>query len=225
MGSLLIPALAISFARVTEWHGTISTDVRRVTTAETARTIVESLEAFRTIHGKVPSAEDGLAPLVPEFLNSPSRDAWGNPFVYAPSADTRWADIISYGADGEPGGVGNAADISGRFGSPTLHSPLVFDILARCAFFILLIIGLLGAGRSPWAAGMLAGMAALLSIALLSTVAHLFDLSLLGILTAILTLACMTGGIAVWRGTLGAPALASAALVCGYLLLGTLIGD
>ena len=43
------------------------------------------------------------------------RDPWGNPYVYEPSG-ADWADVLSYGADGQPGGKGAGADISGRFG-------------------------------------------------------------------------------------------------------------
>jgi general secretion pathway protein G len=40
-------------------------------------------------------------------------DPWGRPYVFlAPGPDGEAFEIISYGADGEPGGEGENADIS-----------------------------------------------------------------------------------------------------------------
>jgi general secretion pathway protein G len=40
------------------------------------------------------------------------KDAWGNDFVYVPPAGEGLSfDLISYGADGEPGGTRHDADI------------------------------------------------------------------------------------------------------------------
>ena len=41
-------------------------------------------------------------------------DPWGNTYVYTiPSATTgKDYDLISYGSDGQPGGTGDAADIT-----------------------------------------------------------------------------------------------------------------
>jgi general secretion pathway protein G len=43
---------------------------------------------------------------------SPGKDPWGKDYVYiSPGSENREYEIISYGADGEPGGEGNNADI------------------------------------------------------------------------------------------------------------------
>ncbi|MCE9615852.1 MAG: type II secretion system major pseudopilin GspG [Lentisphaerae bacterium] len=40
-------------------------------------------------------------------------DQWGRPYVYlVPGTDNQPYEVISYGSDGEPGGTGDAADIS-----------------------------------------------------------------------------------------------------------------
>jgi general secretion pathway protein G len=62
----------------------------------------------------VPPRDRDLAERFPrggfvEFLND---DPWGNEYVYVyPGEENRLFDIISYGADGEPGGEGENADI------------------------------------------------------------------------------------------------------------------
>jgi general secretion pathway protein G len=38
-------------------------------------------------------------------------DPWGNPYIYKLSESQRDPEIISLGADGQPGGVGEAKDI------------------------------------------------------------------------------------------------------------------
>jgi general secretion pathway protein G len=226
LGFLLVPVLDFLFARgVTACYGELANDTRHLITEETARRITQALDTFRVAHHRIPTAVEGLAPLSPDYVDAVPRDAWDRPFVYAPSVDNRWADIISYGADGKPGGRGDAADISATFGSPNLYQHALVDLLARGSFFLVLLAGFLGARRSAWAAGMLAGTAALLGLVLLAVVATVLDASPTGVLTSIVTLGCLTGSIAVLRRTPGAPALTSTAILCAYVLLGKLIAE
>lgn len=60
----------------------------------------ESLEALTE-----PSGDDGLA-----WLAELPLDPWGNPYVYVLDADG--VRVLSYGADGVPGGEGEASDLS-----------------------------------------------------------------------------------------------------------------
>ena len=49
------------------------------------------------------------------YLNAQKlpKDAWGNEYIYVrPGQNGTQFDIISYGADGQPGGEGDAADIT-----------------------------------------------------------------------------------------------------------------
>ena len=41
-------------------------------------------------------------------------DPWGNSYVYRSPGDYAEYDLLSYGADGSPGGAGDAGDIIGR---------------------------------------------------------------------------------------------------------------
>jgi general secretion pathway protein G len=96
----------------------------RQKTAMAQMALIETaLKTFRLDVGRYPTTEEGLRILVvqPEgmrFWDGPylekdlPLDPWGNPYVYrCPGAKTEY-EIISYGADGKPGGEGEAKDIT-----------------------------------------------------------------------------------------------------------------
>jgi general secretion pathway protein G len=80
-----------------------------------ARAEIRKLEGlFKSHHrlmGRFPSKEEGFTPLIQaQLLEGPPVDPWGHPYVY-------WMDgssgaVVSYGADGKPGGRGPDADLS-----------------------------------------------------------------------------------------------------------------
>ncbi len=86
-----------------------------------------ALKLFKMDNGFYPSTEQGLTALIspPEIGQIPdnfkpggyldkkslSPDPWGNEFVYISPGMQGDYDIISYGADGKPGGEKNNADI------------------------------------------------------------------------------------------------------------------
>lgn len=83
----------------------------------------KSLDQFRLDTGHYPSAEEGLASLVTRPANEPKwdgpylkkgvpQDPWGNPYVYKIPGEHSEYDLLSYGKDGQPGGEGEAADIT-----------------------------------------------------------------------------------------------------------------
>jgi len=94
--------------------------------------ISTALDMFRADVGRYPTTQEGLEALVkrpetvpPQLWRGPylkhgklPKDPWGNPFVYyGPDSDVvkeKGYDylIISYGADGKPGGTGEAKDIT-----------------------------------------------------------------------------------------------------------------
>ncbi len=99
---------------------------------ETAKVQIRSLEnalsLFKLDNGFYPTTDQGLDALIkkPEVGRVPQKwreggylkparipkDPWGKDFVYlSPGNEGREYDIISYGADNEPGGDGNNADI------------------------------------------------------------------------------------------------------------------
>jgi general secretion pathway protein G len=88
-----------------------------------------AVQTYRTEQGRVPTQAQGLRALVekpaaePIPANYPAegyltsrrlpQDAWGRDFIYlAPGRSNETFEIISYGSDGEPGGAGDAADLS-----------------------------------------------------------------------------------------------------------------
>ncbi|OVE76342.1 type II secretion system protein GspG [bacterium E08(2017)] len=89
-----------------------------------------ALSAYRLDNGFIPTEEQGLEALVeipttepiPENYTKDGRyidsravpmDPWGNEYVYMePGTDNERYEIICYGADGEPGGEDEDADIS-----------------------------------------------------------------------------------------------------------------
>jgi len=92
------------------------------------RSLESALDAFKLDNGFYPSTEQGLEALIkqPEVGRIPTKwreggylkparipkDPWGNNYVYvSPGSENREYEIVSYGADGEPGGEGNNADI------------------------------------------------------------------------------------------------------------------
>jgi general secretion pathway protein G len=82
-----------------------------------------SLDLFYLDAGRYPSTSEGLAALAQrpggvETWNGPylrtgavPNDPWGHPYVYRSPGEHGPYDIVSYGADGQQGGTGTAADI------------------------------------------------------------------------------------------------------------------
>jgi general secretion pathway protein G len=99
--------------------------MRQVAIADIS-TIDNALQLYRLDNGVFPSTQQGLSALLtpptgqpqarnwrgPYLRNQPI-DPWGNPYQYV-NHDGQTVEIISLGADGQPGGTGDAADISSR---------------------------------------------------------------------------------------------------------------
>jgi general secretion pathway protein G len=85
--------------------------------------LMQALKLYRLDNQRYPTAEQGLQALVrrPDKPPIPSNwkatvdklpnDPWGNPYVYLNPGLKGEVDVMSYGADGQPGGEGKAADI------------------------------------------------------------------------------------------------------------------
>ncbi len=87
-----------------------------------------ALKLYKLDNGSYPTTEQGLQALVqpPETGNTPKnwrqggylekgkvpKDPWGNEFIYLSPGTHGDFDIISYGADGVPGGEGKDKDIN-----------------------------------------------------------------------------------------------------------------
>ncbi|HEU4644265.1 MAG TPA: type II secretion system major pseudopilin GspG [Burkholderiales bacterium] len=83
-----------------------------------------ALDQYRLDTGRYPSAELGLKALVhrppdepkwagPYLRKEVPHDPWGKPYLYRmPGEKGIDYDLVSYGKDGQPGGSGEAADIT-----------------------------------------------------------------------------------------------------------------
>ena len=93
------------------------------------KNIQTALQMYKTEQGHIPTQDQGMEalcekptlPPVPEhypaggYLESrrPPQTPWGHDYIYlVPGRHGEEYEIISYGSDGEPGGEGEAADIS-----------------------------------------------------------------------------------------------------------------
>lgn len=99
-------------------------DEARVTVARTdLRSIGSALELYRLDNLRYPSTAEGLVALVRAPVDAPNwaaggyltevpTDPWGNAYLYRSPGEHGAFDLISYGADGAPGGAGTNADIA-----------------------------------------------------------------------------------------------------------------
>lgn len=86
--------------------------------------IENALATYRLDNQNYPSTEQGIEALMSQpggspvprnwrgpYLRRAPLDPWGNPYVYVNHGGNQ-IEIISYGADGQPGGSGDDADLS-----------------------------------------------------------------------------------------------------------------
>ncbi len=100
-------------------------EARAVAAKQDLAVISQALKLYRLDNQRYPSAEQGLgalivkpetAPLPPNwkpggYLERLPKDPWGNAYVYVNPGLHGEIDVLSYGADGKPGGDGLDADI------------------------------------------------------------------------------------------------------------------
>jgi general secretion pathway protein G len=83
----------------------------------------KALDQYRLDTGHYPAMDHGLAALVIRPSNEPKwdgpylrkalpQDPWGNAYVYQIPGTHGEYDLVSYGKDGQPGGTGEASDIT-----------------------------------------------------------------------------------------------------------------
>jgi general secretion pathway protein G len=83
----------------------------------------KSLDQFRLDTGHYPTSEEGLASLTTRPANEPKwdgpylsknvpMDPWGSAYIYKFPGEHGDYDLVSNGKDGQPGGVGEAADVT-----------------------------------------------------------------------------------------------------------------
>lgn len=81
------------------------------------RNFKTALTSYRITYNRFPTTQEGLQALIDNpkqknFLDASAipPDPWGNPYVY--TGEGKSFKIVSYGADGVPGGSGADGDIS-----------------------------------------------------------------------------------------------------------------
>lgn len=112
LGALIVPNLFSSL------------DDARATAARTdVHTLTQALKRYRLDHQRYPSAEQGLDALVQQpsvgvvppnwkpYLDKLPNDPWNRPYQYLNPGVRGEIDVFSFGADGQPGGEGENADI------------------------------------------------------------------------------------------------------------------
>lgn len=87
-----------------------------------------ALGAYRIDVGSYPTTEEGLSALLrkpsdtlkaakwngPYLSKAVPPDPWGRSYIYRSPGASSDFDLISYGKDGQPGGTGDAADITNQ---------------------------------------------------------------------------------------------------------------
>lgn len=101
-------------------------DDARITAAkQDISTLMSALKLYKLDNHRYPTTEQGLQALVSKPTGGPAangwksggyvdklpKDPWGGPYQYLSPGVRGEVDIFSYGADGQPGGAGNDADI------------------------------------------------------------------------------------------------------------------
>jgi general secretion pathway protein G len=99
-------------------------DDARVTAARTdVNNLMQALKLYRLDNQRYPAAEQGLEALVRKpsmgttppnwrpYLEKLPNDPWGRPYQYVNPGVKGEIDVFSFGADGQPGGEGNNADV------------------------------------------------------------------------------------------------------------------
>jgi general secretion pathway protein G len=106
---------------VPRYFDTISKSKAKVARAQ-MDALEKALEQYRMDIGALPAPEHGLAALVtappgtpkwqgPYLKKAVPLDPWGHAYIYKLSEPRADIEIISLGADGQPGGTGEARDI------------------------------------------------------------------------------------------------------------------
>jgi general secretion pathway protein G len=99
-------------------------DDARSTAARTdVNNLMQALKLYRLDNQRYPAAEQGLQALVTKPTTGPAplnwkpyidklpNDPWGRPYQYMNPGVKGEVDVLSLGADGQPGGEGKNADI------------------------------------------------------------------------------------------------------------------
>jgi len=104
------------------FFGQVGKSEVKVATAQ-IRALEDALDQYRLDVGRYPATEQGLAALNaqptgvtrwqgPYLKKAVPNDPWGNAYQYRSPGEHGEFDLYSLGKDGQPGGTGDAADIT-----------------------------------------------------------------------------------------------------------------
>ena len=100
-------------------------DARIIAAKQDIATVMQALKLYKLDNQRYPTTEQGLQALIAKptvgpaadgwktggYLDKLPKDPWGNPYQYLSPGIKGELDVFSLGADGQPGGAGNDADI------------------------------------------------------------------------------------------------------------------
>jgi general secretion pathway protein G len=118
---LVILGLLVGYV-APRFFGQVGKSEVKVATAQ-IRALEDALDQYRLDVGRYPTTEQGLAALNtqptgearwqgPYLKKAVPNDPWGNPYQYRSPGEHGELDLYSLGKDGQPGGTGEAADIT-----------------------------------------------------------------------------------------------------------------
>lgn len=100
-------------------------DARIIAAKQDIATVMQAVKLYKLDNQRYPTTEQGLQALIAKptvgpaangwktggYLDKLPKDPWGNPYQYLSPGIKGEIDVFSLGADGQPGGSGNDADI------------------------------------------------------------------------------------------------------------------
>ena len=98
-------------------------DARAMAAKTDVNNLMQAIKLYRLDNQRYPSAEQGLSALFAKpssgpdapnwkpYLEKLPNDPWGNPYQYLNPGIKGEIDVLSLGADGQPGGEGKNADV------------------------------------------------------------------------------------------------------------------
>ncbi len=98
-------------------------EARVVKAKQDVLSVMSALDLYKLDNGSYPTMDQGLQALVHKptagpsphnwqsYLKAVPKDPWGRDYLYLNPGEHDDIDVFTYGADGQPGGVGINADI------------------------------------------------------------------------------------------------------------------
>jgi general secretion pathway protein G len=111
---LVVITIIALFSAIAYQRLTPALEQGRVTAARTQiESLMSALQRYNIENGRFPTQEQGLDAVRPFLTKDIPLDPWGSPYIYRyPGEHSSDPELLSYGADGQPGGEEANADIT-----------------------------------------------------------------------------------------------------------------